>query len=83
VAGLVQHRAGFGTKPADFSFHPRLWAFIMEAEPLMHPQPSRWIDVSSENITLVRATRLWVQYGIFGFAVFCIIVGAVESLFGR
>jgi hypothetical protein len=43
---------------------------------------TRWID-TVDNITIVRATRLWVQYGIFGFAVFCIIVGAVESLFGR
>lgn len=43
---------------------------------------TRWID-AADNITIIRATRLWVQYGIFGFAVFCIIVGAVESLFGR
>jgi hypothetical protein len=46
------------------------------------PQP-RWIDAVSDNLTIVRATRLWVQYGIFGFAVFCIVIGAVESLFGR
>lgn len=43
---------------------------------------TRWID-AADNITIIRATRLWVQYGIFGFAVFCIVVGAVESLFGR
>ena len=49
----------------------------------MDAQPYRWIDVANENLTVVRATRLWVQYGIFGFAVFCIVVGAVESLFGR
>ena len=49
----------------------------------MDAQPRRWIDAASENLTVVRATRLWVQYGIFGFAVFCIVVGAVESLFGR
>ncbi|HEX4594423.1 MAG TPA: hypothetical protein VH157_09115 [Bryobacteraceae bacterium] len=45
--------------------------------------PSRWIEVANDNLTIARATRLWVQYGIFGFAVFCILVGAVESLFGR
>jgi hypothetical protein len=44
---------------------------------------TRWIDDAVDNLTVVRATRLWVQYGIFGFAIFCIVVGAVESLFGR
>ena len=44
---------------------------------------TRWIDAASDSLTVVRATRLWVQYGIFGFAVFCIVVGAMESLFGR
>lgn len=49
----------------------------------MDTEPRRWIDVIDDNLTIVRATRLWVQYGIFGFAVFCIVIGAVESLFGR
>ena len=43
----------------------------------------RWIDFTDHDLTVVRATRLWVQYGIFGFAVFCIVIGAVESLFGQ
>jgi hypothetical protein len=49
----------------------------------MDAQPSRSIDLAIDNLTVIRATRLWVQYGIFGFAVFCIVIGAVESLFGR
>ena len=49
----------------------------------MDTPPNRWIDLANDNLTVVRATRLWVQYGIFGFAVFCIVIGAVESLFGR
>jgi len=49
----------------------------------MDTEPRRWIDITDDNLTIVRATRLWVQYGIFGFAVFCIVIGAVESLFGR
>jgi len=49
----------------------------------MDTRPPRWIDLSDDSLTVIRATRLWVQYGIFGFAVFCIVVGAVESLFGR
>jgi hypothetical protein len=32
---------------------------------------------------ILRATRVCVQYGTCGFAVLCIVVGAVESLFGR
>jgi hypothetical protein len=46
------------------------------------PHP-HWVDPANDYITIVRATRLWVQYGVFGFAVFCIVVGAVESLFGQ
>jgi len=34
-------------------------------------------------LQVIRLTRTWVQYGIFGFAVFCILVGAVEAMFGR
>jgi hypothetical protein len=48
----------------------------------MEAPHSRWIE-ASDNLTIIRATRVWVQYGIFGFAVFCIVIGAVESLFGR
>lgn len=55
----------------------------MGPESFMDLPPSRWIDLTDHNLTIVRATRLWVQYGIFGFAVFCIVIGAVESLFGR
>jgi len=32
---------------------------------------------------LMRATQGWIQYGTLGFAIFCIIIGAVEALFGR
>jgi len=32
---------------------------------------------------LLHATQGWIQYGTLGFAVLCIIVGAVEALFGR
>jgi xanthine/uracil permease len=38
---------------------------------------------SIEYIGVVHLTRTWVQYGIFGFAVICIVIGAVEALFGR
>jgi hypothetical protein len=41
------------------------------------------VDETNLSLSVVRATRIWIQYGIFGFAVFCIVVGAVESLFGR
>jgi len=32
---------------------------------------------------ILRATRWWVLYGTGGFAVICILIGAVEALFGR
>jgi hypothetical protein len=34
------------------------------------------------QLTLMRATRYWIQYGVFGFAVACIVIGAVEGIFG-
>jgi hypothetical protein len=40
-------------------------------------------DQSIEAVSVIHATRTWVQYGIFGFAVLCIIIGAMEALFGR
>ena len=47
-------------------------------------------DVAERNVvqvdaelSVIHATRTWLQYGVFGFAVFCIVVGAVEALFGR
>jgi hypothetical protein len=36
-----------------------------------------------EYISVIRATRTWIQYGVFGFAILCIVIGAVEALFGR
>ena len=35
------------------------------------------------QLSVIHATRTWIQYGVFGFAVFCIVLGAVEALFGR
>jgi hypothetical protein len=32
---------------------------------------------------IIHATRSWIQYGTVGFSVLCIVVGAVEALFGR
>jgi hypothetical protein len=40
-----------------------------------------WLDET--GIPILRATRSWIQYGTVGFAVICIVIGAVEALFGR
>jgi hypothetical protein len=40
-----------------------------------------WFDETS--IQIIHATRAWIQYGTVGFAVICIVIGAVEALFGR
>jgi hypothetical protein len=45
------------------------------------PSASAWPD--DTGIQIIRATRSWIQYGTVGFAVVCIIIGALEGLFGR
>jgi hypothetical protein len=48
------------------------------------PEISRaqiWWD--GTGMEVVRATRSWIQYGTLAFAVICIVIGAVEALFGR
>jgi hypothetical protein len=42
--------------------------------------PGLW---DGSGIEIVRATRSWIQYGTLAFAVICIVIGAVEALFGR
>jgi len=32
---------------------------------------------------VIHATRAWIQYGTVGFAIFCILIGALEALVGR
>jgi hypothetical protein len=41
------------------------------------------IDWAHQWIDVIRATRGWIQYGMVGFAIFCIVIGALEALFGR
>jgi len=43
----------------------------------------RFSRLNEAGFEIIRATRSWVQYGTLGFAVFCIVIGAVEALFGR
>ena len=46
------------------------------------PEPDRKNEPSPYAV-VVHLTRNWVHAGIFGFAVLCIVIGAVEALFGR
>jgi hypothetical protein len=57
--------------------------------PVQNP-PRGLSDIRAANVaqvdhqlSVMHATRTWIQYGVFGFAVFCIVLGAVEALFGR
>jgi len=57
--------------------------------PLESPPPESG-DIAAVNVaevdlqlSVMHATRTWLQYGVVGFAVFFIVVGAVEALFGR
>lgn len=47
-----------------------------ESEPIAVEPPKDYASVA-------HLTRTWVQYGIFGFAILCIVIAAVEALFGR
>jgi hypothetical protein len=41
-------------------------------------------EYSREDLRqLVTYTRNWIQYGLLGFTVGCILIGAAEGLFGR
>jgi hypothetical protein len=44
------------------------------------PPPAWW---DGTGVEIARATRSWIQYGTLAFAVICIVIGAVEALFGR
>jgi hypothetical protein len=60
---------------------------IVSAEPIApkHEPPPEQAGKNepSPYAMVVHLTRNWVHAGIFGFAVLCIIIGAVEALFGR
>ncbi|HTS48728.1 MAG TPA: hypothetical protein VMH05_12335 [Bryobacteraceae bacterium] len=47
-------------------------------EPLVNPEHPETVYRE-----IIRATHWWVLYGSGGFAVACILIGAVEGLFGR
>jgi|HubBroStandDraft_6_1064221.scaffolds.fasta_scaffold1158645_2 hypothetical protein len=53
-----------------------------QADEQLNLQPTAyWLD--GTGIPILRATRTWIQYGTVGFAVICILVGAIEGLLGR
>ena len=60
---------------------------VISAEPVT-PEQHASSDAARKNepstcVIVVHLTRNWVHAGIFGFAVLCIVIGAVEALFGR
>jgi hypothetical protein len=53
-----------------------------QADQQLNLQPTTyWLDAT--GIPILRATRTWIQYGTVGFAVACILIGAIEGLLGR
>jgi hypothetical protein len=55
---------------------------LNEQATLLQEDPSTaWPD--DMGVQIIRATRSWIQYGTLGFAVICIIIGALEGLFGH
>jgi hypothetical protein len=53
---------------------------VRASELEQQPEPLLW---EGSGIEIVRFTRSWIQYGTVAFAVLCIVIGAVEGLFGR
>jgi hypothetical protein len=69
------------TVPA-VQFDPFEKAEVNEQVSIQEPSPAPpWWEGSGREIA--RATRSWIQYGTVMFAVMCIVIGAVEALFGR
>jgi hypothetical protein len=61
-------------------------AVLATPEPEVAAEPTLEVAApakSIEYVGVIHLTRTWVQYGVFGFAVLCIVIGAVEALFGR
>jgi hypothetical protein len=59
---------------------------VIEVQSEQNPEPPQApleTPPPIEYMAVFHLTRTWVQYGIFGFAVLCIVIGAVEALFGR
>jgi hypothetical protein len=60
---------------------------VISSEPIV-PEEAPPPETAGKNepstyAIVVHLTRNWVHAGIFGFAVLCIVIGAVEALFGR
>jgi len=58
----------------------------LTAAPIGQPSSNHEVPdgaLRSAGLEIIRATRTWIQYGVVGFALLCIVIGAVEALFGR
>jgi hypothetical protein len=44
--------------------------------------PTSWDRSDGFAIDLAHATRTWIQYGTVGFAVACIVIGAIKGVLG-
>jgi len=54
----------------------------LSVPPPAQPQEDTYaVDRALRDI--IRTTQSWVQLGTLGFAILCILIGAVEALFGR
>ena len=52
--------------------------------PAAHPTATEtiWDWPDGFALDIARATRTWIQYGMLGFAVLCIVIGAVKGILG-
>jgi hypothetical protein len=75
----IQSIDSASAEPAPIAAEPEQKAEVPVEQHIEQPAPTR----SIEYVGVIHLTRTWVQYGIFGFAVLCIVIGAMEALFGR
>ena len=69
-----------GTATALACIPPQVDSAVAEPEDELVSLDFNWL---TDGADLLRATRCWIQYGLVGFTIVCILVGAVEALFGR
>jgi hypothetical protein len=72
-------QVGVSADPSDLSSQPQGNQKII-VQSIGGSAPPWW---HGSGIEIARATRSWIQYGTVAFAVICIVIGAVEALFGR
>lgn len=55
---------------------------IAAGDPVEEASFALWNWPEGFALDIAHATRTWIQYGMLGFAVVCIVIGAVKGILG-